>query len=286
MRILLWSHEPGQDDEVSSWFSAAGHVLFRESDPAQLPSSARREQPFLIVLIPGPSDPALIEGVEQLVHHPETRWTPILLLATPASDPELLAQLLDAGASSLITPDEPRSLLPSRLRALERSALQVANLRSARFTDEQTGFYHQTFLLDQLHLLCRKQRRDGIAFCLLLLELRGDEDRVYRAALQLANTVRGADLFGRWEDQLFAVLLPASEEQQARWLADRFERMLGEHDLEARCALVTSHHGTVESEALLEAATNTLDASWSTPGPFLWLWDGREAHAASATPES
>jgi GGDEF domain-containing protein len=247
-------------------------MLFRESDGANLLAAARREQPFLIVLAPGPSDPLVLHSIEALASHPDTRWTPVLLLAEASSDRSFLKSLLEAGAAALITIDQDTDLLHARLTALERSVLQVANLRSARFTDEQTGFYHQTFLLDQLQVFCRKQLRDGVAFCLLFLELRGPDDEIHKTALHLAATVRGADLFGRWENGLFAVLMPASGEEQARLLASRFERILQSEPLQARGAMVVSSRCTVETDALIESALNTLDSAWQQAAPFLWQW--------------
>lgn len=273
MRILLWSHSAEIDAQLSPLLTSAGHVLFRENDLAALASAARREEPFLIVMLPGPEDPKVLATVEELANHPDTRWTPLLLIAPPETPRSFLRSLLEAGASALITLDGDLELLRARLVALERTVLQVAALRAARLTDEGTGFYHKSFLLDQLEVYCRKQRRDGVTFCLLFLELRGSEDAVHKAAVELAQTVRGADLFGRWEGGLFAVLLPASQTQQACLLSQRFEGILSGHDVEARAGLAVSGQGSVESEAVIESALNALDAAWETPSPLLWAWN-------------
>ncbi len=285
LRILLWSHSGESETLISPILSSAGHVLFRASSSDSLLSDARREQPFLIVLAVRDRDPQLLTAVESLASHPDTRWTPILLLAQGDSDRGHLRALLEAGASALITLDQDTDLLHARLTALERSVLQVANLRSARFTDEQTGFYHKTFLEDQLKVYCRKQLRDGVAFCLMFLELRGTDENVHKAALHLAATVRGADLFGRWDNDLFAVLLPASGEEQARLLARRFEAILGKEPLQARAGLIVSSRCTVEPEALVESATNTLDSAWQSDSPFLWTWSESDGAGVPATKE-
>lgn len=251
-------------------------MLYRETEGANLLSAARREQPFLVVLATSTRNEAVLQSVGALASHPDTRWTPVLLLAEAGADRRFLKELLEAGAGAVITLDEDTDLLHARLGALERSVLQVANLRSARFTDEQTGFYHKTFLEDQLKVFCRKQLRDGVAFCLMFVELRGSDQEVHKAALSLAATVRGADLFGRWENDVFAVLLPASGEEQARLLASRFEKILESQTLGARAGLVVSSQCTVEPEALVESANNTLDSAWQQSEPFLWLWSERD----------
>lgn len=283
MRILLWSHNTRSEAHVSPFLASAGHVLFRESALSELPPSARREEPQLVVLVPGSSDRAVLEVVDELSSHPETRWTPILLLASPEVDRGFLAELLMQGASALITLDDDEQLLRARLVALQRTVSQVATLRSARLTDEGTGFYHKSFLLDQLELFCRKQRRDGASFCLLFVELRGAEETVHKAAVELAQTVRGADLFGRWEGGLFAVLLPASGQPQANLLGQRFASIVGHHSLEARFGLAVSGDGLVESEALIENALNALDSAWQASAPLLWSWDEQSGAGIPAT---
>ncbi len=273
MRILVWSHSTDSQALISPALTSAGHVLFRESMPAGLPSAARREEPYLVVLVPERADEELRAAVLELAGHPDTRWTPILIVAAPEVDRSFLRELLEAGASSLITLYDDEPLLRARLAAMERSVLGIAALRSARLTDEGTGFYHKSFLLDQLEVFCRKRRRDGVDFCLLFTELRGSEEAMHKAAVELAQTVRGADLFGRWEGGLFAVLLPASGLTQAQLLSQRFASILSGHSVEARCGLAVSGQGPVESEAVIESALNALDSAWQADSPLLWTWD-------------
>ncbi len=283
MRILLWSHNTESEARISPTLASAGHVLFRETSLGALPPAARREEPHLVVLLPGTIDAGLRQAVKDLAGHPDTRWTPILLLASPEVDRSFLRELLEDGASALITLDDDEELLRARLVAVERTVSQVATLRSARLTDEGTGFYHKSFLLDQLEVFCRKQRRDGVTFCLLFAELRGSEEAVHKAAVELAQTIRGADLFGRWEGGLFAVLLPASGLAQADLLGQRFASILSHHAVEARCGLAVSGQGSVESEALIESALNALDSAWQASAPLLWTWDEQ---AGSGIPSS
>lgn len=233
---------------------------------------------MLILLGPGQDPEALEDQVEQLASHPDTRWTPIVLLADSSGDKKLYASLLDRGANSIINCQGEEPLLQAQFRALHRSTLRLASLRSTRLTDEKTGFYHRNFLLDQLQVLCRKKRRDGIPFCILFVEIRGEENEVHKAALSLSNTVRGADLFGRWESELFAVLLPSSQPTQALLLAKRCQHLMVEGDVSSKAALVSSDSGAVEAEALVETALNTLDEAWSGE-PFLWIWDGQAQEA-------
>lgn len=274
MRILVWSDTQELDDQLTPYLVEGGNILFRESEPGNLLASARREEPALIALLPTEQSQALTEPVRELASHPDTRWTPIVILGSGPESQPLVVELLKNGVGTFICTEAPEAVVRAQLTALQRNALQLSALRSTRMTDEKTGFYHQAFLLDQLQVFCRKKRRDGVAFCLLFIELRGDESMVRKIALSLNATVRGADLFGRWEDGLFAVLLPASQEAQARLLANRFESIVGESSLQARAALVASENTTVETEALVEAALNTLDAAWQAQDPFLWRWDG------------
>ena len=90
--------------------------------------------------------------------------------------------------------------------------------------------------------------------------------------------MRGADLFGRWESELFAVLLPSGTPTQAHLLAGRCQSLLKNHALKSRAALVSSSSAPVEAEGLIEAALNTLDQAWQGEG-FLWMWDGQKLEA-------
>lgn len=273
MKVLLWTHNSELDARVSNLVSATGAIIFRAKSADELAGLARREQPLLVLLGPSDQPHSLQEAVQELANHPDTRWTPVVLLAENRQDLDKYDSLLDRGAGSIVYCDGDSDLLEAQFRALHRSALRLATLRNTRLTDEKTGFYHQNFLLDQLQVLCRKKRRDGASFCLLFLELKGDEESVYKAAQGLSNTVRGADLFGRWEADLFAVLLPSSGPKQARLLAGRCQAILAEHRMESRAALVSSESDVVEAEALVEAALNTLDEAWRGE-EFLWSWEG------------
>lgn len=273
MKVLLWTQNFDLDDHVSHLVSATGAIIFRGKTPEELPALARREQPLLVLLAPGDQPQVLQDAVQELANHPDTRWTPIVLLAQREKGLGGYKSLLDRGAGSIVICDDDDDLLQAQFRALHRSTLRLATLRSTRLTDEKTGFYHQSFLLDQLQVLCRKKRRDGVPFCLLFLEIKGEEEAVHKAAQGLSNTVRGADLFGRWEGELFAVLLPSSQPTQARLLAGRCRSILREHEMDSRAALVASDSDVVEAEALVEAALNTLDEAWNGD-EFLWSWEG------------
>lgn len=278
MKVLVWTHNSALDERVTGLVSALGGIIFRSPGPGELAELARKEQPMLVLLGPGPDPGLLTECVETLANHPDTRWTPIVLLTEAEAPQSRYSSLLDRGAGAVIDCTSEPELVAAQFRALHRSALRLATLRSTRLTDEKTGFYHQSFLLDQLQVLCRKKRRDGIPFCLLFVELRGEETEVHKAALSLSSTVRGADLFGRWEGDLFAVLLPSSQPAQAHLLAQRCQRLLCASPLEARAALISSDSEAVEAEALVEAALNALDEGWRQ-GQFLWSWDGPEGVA-------
>lgn len=278
MKVLLWTHNRDLDEQVANLVSATGTIIFRAKAVDELAGLARKEQPLLILLGPGDEPSLLQAAVQEMASHPDTRWTPIVLLAEHRGKALKYASLLDRGANSIVFCEEQDELLEAQFRALHRNTLRLSTLRSTRLTDEKTGFYHRSFLLDQLQVLCRKKRRDGISFCLLFLELKGNEDEVHKAALSLSNTVRGADLFGRWESELFAVLLPSSQPTQARLLATRCQAILQEHQMKSRAALVASDSDVVEAEALVEAALNTLDEAWHGE-QFLWSWDGSEQRA-------
>jgi GGDEF domain-containing protein len=283
LKVLLWTHDSSLDSQVTKLVSQTGGIVFRARGVEELLDCSRREQPLLILLGPGSDPEELKHQVELLASHPDTRWIPIVVLDNEGLPEERLPGLLDRGAASVVNCGRSEALLEAQFRALHRTALRLASLRNTRLTDEKTGFYHQSFLLDQLQVLCRKNRRDGIPFCLLFLELRGQESEVHKAALNLSNTVRGADLFGRWEGDLFAVLLPSSQPTQALLLARRCLQILSELEVSSKAALISSDSAAVEAEALVENALNTLDEAWNGEH-FLWTWDGESRQPVPCEP--
>lgn len=296
MKVLLWTPASTPSKKTEFLWSSAGHVVFRESQVANLLFAARQEEPTLIVFdrpfehsayahlsskeqqasLPSASpahEPTLEMMIDALTTHPDTRWIPILALINSQIAPSKAITLLQSGVSAVINLSDNPDLIEAQAQSFSRLAYQMNALRSKRFIDETTGFYHQSFLEDQLKIYCRKNRRDGIPFCLIFFELRGREEDIQKAAINLAATVRGADLFGLWENQTYAVLLPAGTPAHAHLLCERFKQILAESDLDARCSLIASGQGTIEPEALVELAQNTLDSAWQESGPLLWTWD-------------
>ena len=273
MKLLLWCPDADFDSRVTSYLGGTGNLIFRETKASSLVETSRQQAPLLLVLAAVDFDETALSALDSLTVHPETRWTPIIALVADETPHAFRVQLLERGADAVISLDEPAEFVEAQLAAIKRAVLKQASLRMERLTDEQTGFYHQAFLKDQLQVMCRKQLRDGIDFCLLLVELRGSEENVRKTALSLASTVRGADLFGRWEREIFAVLLPSSKTKQALLLSGRFENILESGETQARSALAASEHSEVESDAMIERALTTLDTAWGDSSGFLWEWD-------------
>lgn len=285
MRIVHLTKQPGRGSWLTEQLSKLGGVLFPEPEAHELVSIARKEEPSCIIIdgLSGFQKDDLVESLRTLSQYPETRWVPTLLFLKPEDPNESAIDLLNSGATQVIRSQDPESLLIAQLSSFLRACQKLLNLRSSRMTDEQTGVYHRSFLEDQLEVLCRKQRRDGTEFCLLFLELQGDEQGAGRSTSRIAATVRGADLFGRWEGDIFAILLPASQPEHALELASRCQLLLEKEGMTARAALVCSASVPLESDGLVEAALNTLDQAWQEEKAFLWWWDGKSNTASPLT---
>lgn len=283
MKLLLWCPDADLDSQITPFLGGSGNLIFRENNALSLVETTRQQAPLLVVLATVEPNSDILTNLDSLTVHPETRWTPIIALVSEGTPTDFRVQLLERGVDTTISIDSPAEVVKAQLSAVKRAVLKQASLRLERLTDEQTGFYHQAFLKDQLQVMCRKQLRDGIDFCLLLVELRGSEEQVRKTALNLASTVRGADMFGRWEREIFAVLLPSSEKKQALLLSSRFDNILKSSEVQARSALVASDQNEVESDALIERALITLDSAWEATTSFLWEWshESQQAKALS-----
>ncbi len=272
MRILVCGEANAELERLTQILHQAGAVSFLEPRADQIPTTACKEYPDGVLMLTAPeSREGFRDALERLTEHPEGRWLPVA--AACLERPTVAdAALLDSGASLLVDLTDPPEIVEAILQAFLRSTQCLTALRSAQLTDSQTGFYHRNFLLDQLAHLCRKRSRDGADFCFLLFEFRGDDAAIAKSAAHLASTIRGADLFGRWEADYFATLLPSSTPSHAAELAARALATISSHGVEAKTGLAWSAECAAEPEAMLEAASNALDRGWQDDSAFLWRW--------------
>lgn len=200
-------------------------------------------RPFDAVVVNLPLEDA-IEVLEILRRNPDTFDLPAVVL-TGESDPRLIEAAFEAGASDLVFAEEDEHLLAERVEAAMtehrlRTTLKAAygDIRHERTLDSATGLYRRAFLMEHLATLFEETReRDG---ALAVVGLRvadlaeindewgwaaGDRllDQIGRIVSRL---VRGEDLAARAGGDRLALVLPGTDVDAARPVANRIAGIL------------------------------------------------------------
>lgn len=185
-----------------------------------------------------------IEVLEILRRNPDTFALPAVVL-TGESDPRLIEAVFVAGATDLVFADENEHLLTERVEAAMaehrlRTALKAAygDARHERTLDSVTGLYRRAFLTDHLTRLVEEARERDLAVAVVglrIVELAEiDAEWGWAAGDRLlgqvgrivSRLVRGEDLAARAGGDRLALVLPGSDADAARPLAERIAGIL------------------------------------------------------------
>ena len=227
---------------------AAQHQLFMATSGEQALKVAREQQPDLILLdvvMPGLDGFAVLRALRA---ERDTADIPVIFV-TAHSGEDIETQCLEAGAVDFI----PKPVNPSVVRARVRTHLtlkfQSDLLRALAFVDGLTGVANRRQFDERLAVEWARAQRHGSALSLILVDVdhfkayndhyghQAGDDALRRVAGCLREHVRrSTDLVARYGGEEFACLLPDTELDNARRLAQQL--------LEAVRALAIPHrHG-------------------------------------------
>ncbi|MFO7156858.1 MAG: diguanylate cyclase [Pseudomonadota bacterium] len=236
---------------------------------------ARGERPDAIVLdvfLPG------MDGLECLrALRKDSRTADIpAILVTAAPDEDLRVESFEGGAADYLTkPFLSRELL-ARVDKAIREAEERRELWRLATTDPLTGLANLRFLRESLRREIESVRRYGQKLALMMLDLDGLKEindrlgheagnRALRLlADQIRKCLRGADLAARFGGDEFAILLPHTDLEEGRGLAERLRKSLERIEglpfsLRASIGIASAPAGPrAEADALLEAADRAL----------------------------
>jgi two-component system cell cycle response regulator len=177
--------------------------------------------------------------VSRLRSWPETRHLPVLAFV-PRAERAVMVRAFEIGASDCVTMPVDMIEVVARVRTLLRRGRLTERLRrnlvhSMRLaaTDAVTGVYNRHHLVHQLNALSLRARTTAKPLAAMMVDLdhfksvndrfgHAAGDRALRAVgHELSATVRGLDVVARYGGEEFAVLMPDSDLDAARRVADR-----------------------------------------------------------------
>jgi diguanylate cyclase (GGDEF)-like protein len=171
------------------------------------------------------------------------------LMSLPVRDGGSTVGVLSVSSPTRDAFSETDQALASLLAGAAAQALRMAELRRLALTDSQTLAYNRHCLLPRLNEELERARRKGEALSLLLLDLdhfkrvndsygHAAGDRVLRAfADAVRECVRAVDVLVRRGGEEFVLIMPATDEYQARAVAERVRVRLGHQPLLVRDGL-------------------------------------------------
>jgi diguanylate cyclase (GGDEF)-like protein len=260
---------------------------FLEADTAERGVElCRQQRPDCVLLDYRLPDADGLDVLAQLAGGDAEQAVPIVML-TGQGNEAVAVQALQGGAQDYLIKG---NLTAQGLRwaihnAMEKVALrrqierQRRELERLATTDVLTGVYNRRVLLERLELELRRCRRYGSRLCVLLLDvdhfkrvndtfghLAGDSVLVALGHL-LRTRVRGTDVAGRYGGEEFCVLLPETDLDPGRELAERLRQHLaaetftaGETTFRVTCSVGVAHFHDPKQKVtdLLQAADEAL----------------------------
>lgn len=215
-----------------------------ESDPTAGLAAARGLNDLLIVNVAASEFDGL-RLVAQVRSTESTRHLPILAVVDPADRPRLV-KALDLGVTDLLTKPVDPEELAARARTQVRRKRYTDFLRAKldyslemAVTDALTGLHNRRYMAGQLQAFVSRAALGGEPVSVLVLDIdhfkavndgfghdAGDE--VLREfAVRLATNVRAVDLPCRLGGEEFVVVMPGTDMEDARRIAERIRRDVG-----------------------------------------------------------
>lgn len=164
-------------------------------------------------------------------------WNAASVLLLPLTAAGRVVGVVELAAGAHVEPTieelELYATMTSHAAAALENARLMARLRHAADIDQVTGVHNHRYLQERLRQEVARAGRTGSPLAVLMIDLDGfklindrhghaDGDRVLRnVAAMLKLTVRANDVVARYGGDEYVILMPDTEEEAARLVADR-----------------------------------------------------------------
>jgi two-component system cell cycle response regulator len=241
MRILVAEDDPGSSTAIHQTLEQAGHEVRTVTDGASAWEISQDEDAIDLVILSATlagADP--IDWVRRLRHRNRARYTYVMLLGARGVAPADMTLALRSGADDVLWKPADADELKARVLMAHRvirlhatqASLQDA-LRVQAMNDPLTGLWNHGAILDMAAREVARSQRERAATSFVLLDVDafrginetwGHEagDVVLReAGRRIRASVRSYDGVGRYGGDVFLMVLPRCEEQDAARLSER-----------------------------------------------------------------
>jgi diguanylate cyclase (GGDEF)-like protein len=314
-KILIIAADDDRVQTTESLFRETGYETLIVPDVLSAMAVLKAETIDVVLLEHNPSELVITDAVRIVKCLQHTAYMPVVCLFADAIDPQLKADVLDAGADDLLVgPVDPveiqarvRRLMSTRTLhqeflnsktqledALSRESQLLRQLRNDNrqlrrrsITDGLTSLYNHRYLMEWLKTEFKIARRYGHPISFVMADLDhfkqvNDQyghpfgDFVLKEVAVIAHkSARESDLVARYGGEEFAMVLPRTDPEMAHVFAKRFNQAI------ARQAFKHSGH-SVQTTVSLGIATYPHDAEITSPEMLVYLADQALLEAKSS----
>jgi two-component system cell cycle response regulator len=288
-RVLLVEDSPEDRATYERLLSHGGgdaYEFLEDETAEEAVELCRAQRPDCVLLDYRLPDADGLDVLAQLTNGDAESAVPIVML-TGRGNEAVAVQALQGGAQDYLIKGgvTAQALRWAIHNAMEKVALrrqierQRRELERLATTDVLTGVFNRRVLLERLELELRRCRRYGSRLCVLLLDvdhfkrindayghLAGDGVLVTLGHI-LRTRVRGTDVTGRYGGEEFCVLLPETDLEPGRELAERLRQHVaaeaftaGATTFRVTCSVGVAHFTDARQKVadLLQAADKAL----------------------------
>jgi diguanylate cyclase (GGDEF)-like protein len=171
-----------------------------------------------------------------------TRSVPVLVHSGQPLDDDTVVAALDAGANDVLVQPYSAAVLGARVAALVSLYRLQVELREKVMRDELTGVFSRRYLFESMRQHVNQFSRPGppVLCCLMIdvdhFKLVNDRlghiegDRILRQVAKLIfGMTRKGDVVARFGGEEFVVVLPSTDPEGARLVADKLRKAVEKH---------------------------------------------------------
>lgn len=201
-------------------------------------SKAHAWDPSVILLDVGQG----LQAIQEFKIDELTRTVPVLVHSTQPLADEAVVAALDAGANDVLVQPYSAAILAARVAAQVALYRLQVELREKVMRDELTGVFSRRYLFESMRQHVNQFSRPGppVLCCLMIdvdhFKLVNDRlghiegDRILRQVAKLIfGMTRKGDVVARFGGEEFVVVLPSTDAEGARLVADKLRKAVEKH---------------------------------------------------------